>query len=73
MFVSLPTRQKPTLRWATPLLFAAAVAGLPVGQHPARRRTSGRLLLDWGALSGGLSLAGRLAGGAAGRALRCAW
>jgi membrane associated rhomboid family serine protease len=54
MFVSLPSRKKPTLRWATPVLFAALwgvflwAATRPVAAHDS-------LLLNWGALSGGLS------------------
>lgn len=54
MFVSLPSRKKPTLRWATPALFAALwvdflwAATRPVAAHDS-------LLLNWGALSGGLS------------------
>jgi membrane associated rhomboid family serine protease len=54
MFVSLPSRKKPSLRWATPVLFAALwvvflwAATRPVAAHDG-------LLLDWGALSGGLS------------------
>jgi hypothetical protein len=54
MFVSLPSRRKPALRWATPALFATLwgvflwAATRPVAAH-------GTLLLDWGALAGGLS------------------
>ena len=53
MFVALPTRTRPTLRWATPLLLLAS-AGVFVwanGQPGAAQRA---LLLDWGALAGGL-------------------
>jgi membrane associated rhomboid family serine protease len=54
MFVSLPSRRKPALRWATPLLFAALwLAFLWAATRPDAAR--GSLLLDWGALSGGLS------------------
>lgn len=54
MFVALPSREKPPRRWATPLVFAAlwlcfvASAVLP---DPEQRR----LMLEWGALSGGLA------------------
>jgi membrane associated rhomboid family serine protease len=56
MFISLPTRSHPTLRWATPLLvallwlaylWASTLAGPE--QHA--------LLQDWGALTGGQALA----------------
>lgn len=54
MFVSLPSRNKPALRWATPLLFAALwLAFLWAATRPEAARSS--LLLNWGALSGGLS------------------
>lgn len=54
MFVSLPSRRKPALRWATPVLFATLwVAFLWAATRPAAAH--GSLLLDWGALSGGLS------------------
>jgi membrane associated rhomboid family serine protease len=54
MFVSLPSRKKPSLRWATPVLFAALwVVFLWAATRPAAVHDS--LLLDWGALSGGLS------------------
>jgi membrane associated rhomboid family serine protease len=52
MFVSLPTRSRRTLRWATPLLFAAlwfAYLWASTRSAPAQRA----LLLDWGALTGG--------------------
>lgn len=56
MFVSLPTRTRPTLRWATPLLFALlwlaylwASTRSDAAQHA--------LVLDWGALTGGQALA----------------
>ena len=54
MFVALPSRQNPPRRWAMALMFAAlwfcfvAFALLP---DPDQRR----LMLEWGALSGGLS------------------
>lgn len=53
MFVSLPTRTRPTLRWATPLLLlaSAAVFVWASNQPGAAQRA---LLLDWGALAGGL-------------------
>lgn len=53
MFVALPSREKPPLRWATPLLFAllwgsfVAAVLLPDAEQS-------RLVLNWGALSGGL-------------------
>jgi len=54
MFVSLPSRRKPGLRWATPALFAALwLAFLWAITRPGAAH--GSLLLDWGALSGGLS------------------
>jgi membrane associated rhomboid family serine protease len=54
MFVSLPSRKKPALRWATPVLFAALwVAFLWAATRPIAAHDN--LLLDWGALSGGLS------------------
>jgi membrane associated rhomboid family serine protease len=54
MFVSLPSRDKAGLRWATPALFAALwVAFLWAATRPQALQES--LLLDWGALSGGLS------------------
>ncbi len=54
MFVALPSREKPPKRWAMPLVFAllwacfVASALLP----DAEQR---KLMLDWGALSGGLA------------------
>jgi membrane associated rhomboid family serine protease len=53
MFVSLPTRSKPGLRWATPLLavllwLAFVLANMGTG--PEQRA----LIVSWGALSGGL-------------------
>ena len=54
MFVSLPSRKKSALRWATPLLFAALwLAFLWAATRP--EPAHGSLLLEWGALSGGLS------------------
>jgi membrane associated rhomboid family serine protease len=54
MFVSLPSRKKPSLRWATPALFAALwVVFLWAATRPMAAHDS--LLLNWGALSGGLS------------------
>ena len=54
MFVSLPSRNKPALRWATPVLFASLwLAFLWVAMRPAATHSS--LMLTWGALSGGLS------------------
>ncbi len=55
MFVSLPSRKKPALRWATPVLFT--VLWLAFLWTTMRTDSAHRsLLLDWGALSGGLSL-----------------
>ncbi|MFC7301728.1 rhomboid family intramembrane serine protease [Cognatiluteimonas weifangensis] len=56
MFVALPTRSRPSLRWATPVLFALLwLAYLWASTRPASAR---RLwLLDWGALTGGPALA----------------
>jgi membrane associated rhomboid family serine protease len=57
MFIALPTRSRPSLRWATPLLFAALwLAYLWASTRPESTR---RLwLLDWGALTGGSAIAG---------------
>jgi membrane associated rhomboid family serine protease len=55
MFVSLPTRSRPSLRWATPMLFAL----LWLAYFWARTRSGAAqhaLLLDWGALTGGQAL-----------------
>lgn len=54
MFIAVPARQKTPLRWATPLLFAAlwiCFTWLELLPESEQRR----LLLDWGALSGGLN------------------
>jgi membrane associated rhomboid family serine protease len=52
MFVSLPTRARRTLRWATPLLFALLwLAYLWASTRSGS--TQRALLLDWGALTGG--------------------
>ncbi|WP_374012602.1 rhomboid family intramembrane serine protease [Pseudoxanthomonas koreensis] len=54
MFVSLPSRRKPSLRWATPLLFAALwLAFMWMLGRPDEARTS--LWLAWGALGRGLA------------------
>lgn len=53
MFISTPSRRKPTVRWATPLLFAL----LWLAFLWAVTRSVGlyrNLLLEWGALTGGL-------------------
>lgn len=53
MFLAVPSRQKHQLRWATPLLFAVlwgCFTGL--GLLPESRQQE--LVLQWGALSGGL-------------------
>lgn len=55
MFVALPTRSRPTHRWATPLLFAVlwlAYLWASTRSAPAQRD----LLLEWGALTGGPAL-----------------
>ncbi len=53
MFVSIPSRDKPGLRWAVPLLFAAIwLAFLWSISRPDEARRS--LWMDWGALSTGL-------------------
>ena len=53
MFVSLPSRDKAAVRWATPLLFAALwLAFLWSATRP--QEAHGNLLMDWGALSDGL-------------------
>lgn len=53
MFISLPSRNKPGLRWAVPLLFAAIwLAFLWSISRPDEARRS--LWMDWGALSTGL-------------------
>jgi membrane associated rhomboid family serine protease len=54
MFVSIPSRQKAPVRWAVPLLFVllwACFFASAVMPDPAQQR----LLLDWGALSGGMA------------------
>lgn len=54
MFVSLPSRRKPSMRWATPLLFAALwLAFLWMLGRPDEARRS--LWLAWGALGRGLA------------------
>lgn len=54
MFVSLPSRKKAALRWATPVLFASLwLAFLWSISRPDDARNS--LWLDWGALSTGLT------------------
>lgn len=56
MFVALPAREKPRPRWATPLLFAALWGSFVVAI--AMPETEQReLMLDWGALTGGLDSA----------------
>jgi membrane associated rhomboid family serine protease len=55
VFVTIPTRERTRLRWATPLLFALLwlcfIVSAVVLPDPEQRR----LMLEWGALSGGLS------------------
>ena len=56
MFVALPTRTRPTLRWATPLLFALLwLAYLWASTRPDA--TQRALLQEWGALTGDPALA----------------
>ncbi len=54
MFVSIPSRTNPSLRWATPLLFAVIWLAFlwSISRPDDARRT---LWLDWGALSTGLA------------------
>jgi len=69
MFVSIPTHARPTLRWATPLLFALLwLAHLWASVHPDSVRHD--LLADWGTLSGGLAPDGLLHWSQAGNWLR---
>ncbi|AAF83864.1 membrane protein [Xylella fastidiosa 32] len=54
MFVSIPSRNRPTWLWAVPLLFfAVLIAFLWSISRPGQERSM--LWLDWGALSGGFS------------------
>ena len=54
MFVALPSRQKPTLRWATPALFMVLWLAFvwATTRTDAHQRA---LLMGWGALAGGLA------------------
>jgi len=52
MFVSLPTRSRPSLRWATPLLFALLWLAY-FWASTQSGATQHALLLHWGALTGG--------------------
>ena len=54
MFVSLPSRQKPSLRWATPLLFTLLWIAF-IWATTRTDVTQRALLLAWGAVSGGLA------------------
>lgn len=55
MFVALPTRARPSLRWATPLLFALLwLAYLWARTRPGAAQHA--LVLDWGALTGGQAM-----------------
>jgi len=55
VFVAIPSRERTRLRWATPLLFAllwiSFIVSAVVLPDPEQRR----LMVEWGALSGGLS------------------
>ena len=54
MFVSLPSRKKPGVRWAAPtLLVLMSLAFLWAYSRPHEAQRN--LWLDWGALSGGLA------------------
>ena len=56
MFVALPTRERPALRWATPLLLIASSAVFVwASTRPGAAQRA--LLLDWGALAAGLASA----------------
>ena len=52
MFVALPTRSRPSLRWATPLLFALLWLAY-FWASTQSDATRAHLVLDWGALTGG--------------------
>jgi membrane associated rhomboid family serine protease len=54
MFIAIPSREKAPLRWATPLLFAALWLCF-IGSTLLPDTEERRLMLEWGALSGGLS------------------
>src|SRR3546814_15668082 len=54
MFIAIPSRQKSPLRWATPLLFAA-LWGCFTWATLLPDASQRELLLEWGALSGGLT------------------
>ncbi len=54
MFLSIPTHQRPGIRWATPLLFATLwLVYLWASTRPDDLQRE--LMRDWGALSGGLA------------------
>lgn len=54
MFLSIPTNQRPGIRWATPLLFATLwLVYLWASTRPDDLQRE--LMRDWGALSGGLA------------------
>ena len=57
MFVSVPTRSRASLRWATPLLAALLWAAFlwALSRSDASLRS---LMLDWGALAGAPAAAG---------------
>lgn len=57
MFVATPTRHRPQRRWATPLLLALLwLAFMWAATRPAGTRPG--LILEWGALTGGLDTTG---------------
>ena len=57
MFVSIPTRTRSTLRWATPMLVALLwLAWLWAATRPDDSQAA--LLLEWGALAGNPGIAG---------------
>lgn len=55
MFVQLPSRKKPGLRWATPLLFALLWGAYLWASTRPQAQQQG-LIQDWGALTGGSAL-----------------
>jgi membrane associated rhomboid family serine protease len=54
MFVSIPSRKKPALRWATPALFATLWIAF-LWATTRSHATHDSLVTRWGALSGGLA------------------
>jgi membrane associated rhomboid family serine protease len=54
MFVSLPSRKKPAVRWATPALFATLWIAF-LWATTRSHQTHDSLVMQWGALSGGMA------------------